>query len=107
MENSKYAQIFDRESSKWTNNADYNWAFLRNIQSYCTDVLKLEGSLLLNKVYELLGLPKTKMGEVVGWIYNKDNPVGDNFVDFNLIGQEGQLNYVLDFNVDGQIIEIV
>ena len=51
----------------------------------------------------MLGLPKTKTGSVVGWIYDKDNPVGDNFVDFNLIGQEGQLNYVLDFNVDGVI----
>ena len=103
MENSRYAQIFDCESSKWTSDAYYNWLFLRSIQDYCTDLLRLEGTLLLNKVYELLGLPKTKMGSVVGWRYDENNPDGDNFVDFNLIGQEGQLNYVLDFNVDGVI----
>ena len=89
--------------------------FLRSEESYANDVLKIKGFLTLNEVYERLGIPTTKAGMVVGWIYDKDNAVGDNYVDFGLYDTHretvkdfvnGYENVVLlDFNVDGNIFE--
>ena len=50
---------------------------------------------------------------VVGWIYNPKNPVGDNFVDFDIrevyLKDENtgtyDVAYSLDFNVDGNIYD--
>ena len=72
--------------------------------------------MLFRSVYEMLGLPRTKAGQVVGWIYDKDKPVGDNYVDFGLYADN--LSYsdfangldpaiLLDFNVDGNIWEMM
>lgn len=70
----------------------------------------------MNEVYEMLGFPITKAGASVGWIYNKDEPVGDNFVDFGIYNLNSQKAHdfvngyersiVLDFNVDGPIIDM-
>ena len=32
----------------------------------------------------MLGLPPTKAGQVVGWVYDAEHPIGDNYVDFGL-----------------------
>ena len=67
----------------------------------------------MNDVYEMIGIPKTKAGQIVGWIYDEKNPVGDNFVDFGIydVNNEAKRDFVngyersilLDFNVDGNI----
>ena len=61
----------------------------------------------------MIGIPKTKAGQIVGWIYDEKNPVGDNFVDFGIydVNNEAKRDFVngyersilLDFNVDGNI----
>ena len=61
----------------------------------------------------MLDIKITPASCVVGWIYDKDNPVGDNYVDFGLYDgdKEGSRRFVneldnavlLDFNVDGVI----
>ena len=46
----------------------------------------VDGYLFLNDVYDLLGIPKSKAGQVVGWIYDKNNNTdGDNYVSFGLV----------------------
>ena len=111
---SQYARFFDEGCAAWQNNHEYNLMFLRNQQSYFTDLLKSKGHLFLNEVYEGLGLPKTETGQLVGWIYDVDNPIGDNFVDFGIFtngnkefvnGYENSI--LLDFNVDGNIFDKV
>lgn len=100
----------------WENNNDYNFMFLKAQQRLANDVLRSRKRLFLNEVYHMLGLPATKAGQIVGWIYDPENPVGDNYVDFNLC--EGSLIYsdcadetapgiLLDFNVDGNIWELM
>lgn len=108
-----FARYFDDRSPCWNESADMNMLFLRSEQSYANDLLKIKGFLTLNEVYERLGLPLSKAGMVVGWIYDKDNPVGDNYVDFGLYETSresvrdfvnGYTNVVLlDFNVDGDV----
>ena len=110
---SRYARYFDEECyPKWTNDPKFNLLYLKTQQNYANDLLKSKGHVLLNEVYEMLGMPKTKDGEVVGWFYDEDNPNGDNYVDFGIYDERnrdfinGYENRVLlDFNVDGFIFD--
>lgn len=100
----------------WNDDAELNLVFLKQIERFCNERLKIKGFLFLNEVYEMIGLPKTKAGQVVGWIYNEQEPVGDNFVDFGLY--KDNLSYsdfveghdpaiLLDFNVDGNVWDMM
>ena len=113
---SQYARFFDESSSQsWTNNAEYNLVFLRQIQNWANDRLHSRGHVFLNEVYEALGLPHSSQGALVGWI--ADSKVGDNFIDFGLYDEKGQKNkdfinsfersVLLDFNVDGVIWDLI
>lgn len=116
---SEYAKVFDEFSSCWTKDADYNLTFLRRIQDQANDKLRLRGHLFLNEVYDMLDIPRTKAGAVVGWIYDKDRENSDSYVDFglynNLINDESKRLFVngnersvlLDFNVDGVIYDLL
>ena len=110
---SEYAMFFDENAKGWEPDHDYNLMFLRAQQQYANDRLKTRGYLFLNEVYEELGIPKTKTGQVVGWIYDPKNSVGDNFVDFGMtevrVPRDGAYieRILLDFNVDGPIMERV
>ena len=79
-----YSRWFDRENPNWTDppNTEYNWIWLRNQQNWANDRLRARGHLILNEVYHMIGLSDTSAGAVVGWIYDRDNPIGDNVVDF-------------------------
>lgn len=112
-----YARIFDESCLGWTKNAEDNLTFLKIQQSYANEKLKSQGYLFLNDVYKMLGFPMTKAGQIVGWIYDEEHPVGDNFVDFGIYemyrekcrefvnGYERSI--ILDFNVDGNILDML
>lgn len=109
---SPYTFIFDESSSAWDRDAEYNKMFLLGTQNHANDKLNIDGYLFLNDVLEWLGLPKTKTGQVVGWLKDGD---GDGFVDFGIFdindwkkrdfvnGYERSI--ILDFNVDGVILD--
>lgn len=115
--NSDYARFFDETCLGWTRDADYNLMFLRQMQNWANDKLKSQGHLYLNEVYKMLGIPTSKAGQVVGWIYDDKNEVGDNYVDFgiyDLHNEQKRLfvnghekSILLDFNVDGNIWEMM
>ena len=112
---SDYARFFDEASPCWQNDPEYNLMFLRSQQQYANDLLKAKGYLFLNDVYDMLGIEKTKAGQIVGWVYDTKNPNhnGDNFVDFGIYDMTKERvrafvngyekNILLDFNVDGNI----
>ena len=112
-----YAKIYDDGCTGWEKDPELNLMFLNAQQCQANDLLKARGHLLLNEVYDMLGIPRTKAGMVVGWVYNEKHPVGDNFVDFGIydIWDERkrdfvngyERNIVLDFNVDGNIYELM
>jgi hypothetical protein len=58
--------------------------FLRAQQSYFNHKLQTEHTVILNDVYDALGIPKTKTGQVVGWVYDPKNPDHDNYIDFGI-----------------------
>lgn len=102
---SRYARIFDKGSEYYVDDKDYNWMFLIVKQRYANDWLKAKGHLYLNDVYQMLGIPESREGQVVGWIYEENNPIGDNFVDFGIKRYSQSNKIILDFNVDGYIID--
>ena len=114
---SDYARFFDEYCAGWTKDAEYNLMFLRQQQNYANELLKSRGHLFLNEVYDMLGIDRTKAGNIVGWIYDEKHPFGDNFVDFGIyvLDNEKARDFVngrersilLDFNVDGDILSLM
>lgn len=114
---SEYARFFDAGCEGWEKDAEFNLMFLRKQQQYANDLLRARGRLFLNDVYRMLGIPETKAGQVVGWIYDPENPIGDNYVDFGIydITKPKARDFVngyertilLDFNVDGNIWDLM
>ena len=126
---SGYARYFNENNINWSDDPQFNLMFLRQNQNWANDKLISQGYLYLNDVYEALGFPKSKAGQVVGWVYDpNNNEHGDNYVDFGIydlnvkgyrdemandtIAEERQdfvngyrNSILLDFNVDGNIWE--
>ena len=114
---SPYARYYDSSCKGWERNPEYNLLWLKSQEEAATIKLRCDGFLFLNDVYEMLGIPRTQIGQQVGWIYDKDNPIGDNFVDFGIYNDalytRVNRNFVngldnkalLDFNVDGYILD--
>ena len=114
---SDYARFFDDGCNGWSKDPEQNLTFLKCQQAYANEKLKANGYLFLNDVYKMLGIPATKAGQIVGWIYDEKNPIGDNFVDFGLYDMNKPVvrdfvngyerTILLDFNVDGDILEMM
>lgn len=111
---SPYAKCFDETNPNWERNADYNLMFLKAQQQYANDKLRANGYIFLNDVLDSLGFPRTKEGQIVGWVYKGDE--GDNFVDFNLDEKNewvrdfmngDEPSVWLDFNVQGNILDLI
>lgn len=114
---SPYARFFDAASKDFEKDPEYNLMFLRSQQNYANELLKSRGHVFLNEVYDLLDIPRTQAGQVVGWIYDPNNPKcqGDNYIDFGIYDNNDlakrrfvnglEYNILLDFNVDGVIYD--
>lgn len=125
---SDYSFFFEESNPYWEKDGNYNRMFLLAQQQYANDKLRAYGYLYLNDVLDTLGIPRTKAGQIVGWVYNPNNPNGDNYVDFGIyegyrrdeesfvkdtamrerFGKEVYERVVLlDFNVDGNILDLM
>lgn len=110
--NSIYARLFDENNKNWNTNPEYNLLFLRAQQNYANDRLTRKGYLMLNDVYDMLGIERSTAGQIVGWL--KDGN-GNGFVDFGIFDNNGNAErfyefmvgrenaILLDFNVDGPV----
>lgn len=106
---SPYAVVYDDGCTGWTKDAEFNKMFLITQQNYANELLKNRGYLFLNEVYDMLGIPRTKCGQIMGWIYDKNDKESDNFVDFGIFDANRErarafMNgyervVILDFNV--------
>lgn len=102
-----YARFFDENCKAYEPSSTYNDLFLTSQQNLANQRLRAQGYLFLNDVYYELGIERTKAGQVVGWIYDTENPTGDNYIDFRVmkvrVGDEEKL--LIDPNVDGPIMD--
>lgn len=114
---SDYARFFDESNPNWVKDGPRNLMFLEHMQRYANDRLQLRHVLFLNEVYEMLGMPRSPEGQLVGWVYNPDDPMVDCVVDFGIsemirdkkkfyeIMRDQERSFLLDFNCDGRILE--
>lgn len=114
---SPYSIVFDDGNEGWDPDPERTKFFLIQQQNWANERLKAKGHLFLNEVYDMLGARRTKVGAQVGWVYDEKNVVGDNYVDFGIFdtrrskardfvnGYEKVI--VLDFNVDGYILDLI
>lgn len=109
---SPYARFFDCDNPNWHNSIDYNLMWLKSVEHLASDRLAIHGFIFLNDVYDMLGMPRSKAGQLVGWIYDEKNPIGDNYVDFGIYEKRNSSfvngfgkSILLDFNVDGNILD--
>lgn len=127
LDYSEYARFFDESCKEWEKDPEYNMSFLIGMQARATDLLKAKGYLFLNDVYDMLGITRTKAGQIVGWTYDREtcesktvdengDPVGDGFIDFGIFntkrpnrrfvnGYEPVI--LLDFNVEGNVLDLL
>lgn len=111
---SAYARFFDEYSDNWSKTPEYNLLFLKAQQNYANDLLHARGHVFLNEVYDMIGIPRSQAGQVVGWVISKD---GDNFIDFGVYDFDNtgshlfvnghERSILLDFNVDGVIYDLI
>ena len=114
---SGYARCFDETCANWEKDAEKNLFFLLQMQNFANEKLQRQGYLFLNDVYEMLGFQRSSAGQVVGWVYDEKNPVGDNYIDFGIhdLHNESKRLFVngyersiwVDFNVDGDILDLM
>lgn len=101
----------------WRDNPLMNESTLKCVQNAANDLLRANGFVFLNQVREMLGLPPTREGQIVGWTLCG----GDGFIDFGVFPSKQHplekiapvnrlfldnktCNALLDFNVDGPIL---
>lgn len=110
-------RIFDKTCKGWGRDLDYNLMMLRGQQNFANDKLRSRGYIYLNEVCEMISIPTTKAGQIIGWVYNSEKPNGDNYVDFRMrvvdrpIDNDPANGYeqiiLLDFNADGNILDLM
>lgn len=111
---SPYKVLFDEVNPNWNRAPEYNQIFIQAQQNYANDLLRARGHVFLNDIHDMLGLPRTKPGQIVGWVLEGD---GDGYIDFGVFknnefdamrfvsGQEPSI--WLDFNVDGNVLDLI
>ena len=118
VDRSGLSRYFDEYSIYWDKyNPDQNIAHIRSVLHQANDQLYANGHLFLNDVYQMLGIPDTKEGAILGWIVDEDHQ--NPYVDFGVYGVnsddpwdfnneepwDGKMGILLTFNVDGIIYD--
>ena len=92
----------------------YNLLYLKGIQAMFNNKLIADGYVMLNDVYRELGFDTVPEGWSIGWVYDEENPIGDNYIDFGLYEARNKNQravndwepvILMDFNVDGNLYE--
>jgi hypothetical protein len=108
-----YARYFDESNQNYRPDLEMNVFFVKAVQRYLNDQLRIVGHVYLNDAYRQLGFPDSKAGAIVGWLYDPDGDTGgDNYIDLKLQSLENMSGrsipaILVDFNVDGIIFDLI
>lgn len=98
----------------WNSNNEYNVKFIKDTEAWANKILQARGHLFLNEVYDKLGMPRSREGQIVGWVYNK--PIHENIVSFGYMNDPASFDdyiygnddeILLDFNVMGPVFDLM
>lgn len=111
---SPYARYFDETCAGFENDEFYIKTALNTTQEYATSKIHADGFIFLNDVYDQLGIPRTKIGQIVGWVDRPDDPMRDNCVNLRAhkvfrVTETGEYEeaWLIDPNVDGNILDLI
>jgi hypothetical protein len=87
---------FNSQNPNWRATPEYNVMFLRQVENYLNQKLRVRGHMLLPEVLEELGFPVTLGDEIRGWIYANGDVIDfgiweDDKVFSFAIGQEDSI----------------
>ena len=111
--------VFDKYSDHWRSywTPDQVWDYLKLVENQMNDILNIRKHVFVNDVLDRLGLPRTKEGQVLGWIKTRTNNKRISFGldempeeivrDFLAIGYNDDIWIRLHFNVDGMILNMI
>lgn len=119
---SPYTCIFDETVDTWVSDNMLNRNYLFLMEQAANKRLRTQGHLFLNDVLGSIGTHggvtlKTPEGQIVGWIYDPNDPTRQNHVDFGVTNyvkddealnsfiNGGERSVMLRFNCDGPIID--
>lgn len=113
----QYARFFDESNKNWKSTSHLNSFFLKCTQSWANDLLRMNGHVFLNEVYDMLGFDRTREGAIVGWVLERGDGKGDGYIDFGIFDHDQfsgkrfvageEPSVLVDFNVDGIIWNII
>ena len=63
---------FDESCFTWQKDYEFNRMFIACVLRDCERTLQARGYLFVNDIYEKLGFPLTKEGQVKGWTYENE-----------------------------------
>ena len=107
----EYSVWFCDDIPSWTKDPGYNQSMLDGQEAWANWKLQTTGHLFLNEVYDLLDMPHTKVGAIVGWVH-RDLGENDSFVSFGH-KDDGEFtsgytkDVMLNFNVMGSILDLI
>jgi len=109
----------EQTATQYKRSYDTNHSLLRSFERFANDILNTRGHIFLNEILDDLGLERTSVGAIVGWVkdYNPHNPNNDQYITFGLndpVNEERQdaheamvQPWFLNFNVDGNIYDLI
>ena len=93
---------FNETSSQyWSSDPQINRLFLENVRNYMRDKLQMRGHVFLNEVFDQLGMPRTREGQIVGW------RAGSVIQFWDELPEDSSEDISLKFNVDGEILDAI
>ena len=113
-QHSAYTRCFCKGSPGWTDDAEDRLFYLSKMQRFANDKLNYNKTVTLNEVYEMLGLPKTPQGQLVGWSKKIDKNAKIDFGVYDISDESKRLfingyepGIWLDFNVQGDVLQYI
>lgn len=116
-ETSDYARFFAEGQMGWEKDPEHNLYFLKCQERIANEMLQERGHVYLNEVYDLIDVPRTQAGQIMGWVYDPENPDSDNYIDFGIYRMDDErkrafvngheCNILLDPNVEGNVWDLM
>ena len=104
---SEYAVKWNENSCLFHYSDTCNREILKDVKDYMTTKLKQRGYVYLYEILIALDIPVYQKYMSVGWVYDKKNPIGDNEIIITVLDDPEEDGYILDFNVDGDVLSIL
>lgn len=68
--------LFAKDTTmNWSKDPEINKLFTHSVKNYMNDKLRSRGHVFLNELFDELGVPRTRQGQIVGWHISHNNPI--------------------------------